>query len=144
MARPVVNTSSLASNPFEGFCHSPSYNVQSIPMSSSPFSYGMPKFTSQFSTSIPPVGPNASLGLGGTTPPYTPFLFGGSHIPKMNPNVGIFHVLNPDSNPSMARWNNQVGGQVPPYIPTSLVLIPTNNFGMMNPLQSSRFPPKGG
>jgi hypothetical protein len=29
MARPVVNASSLASNPFGGFGHSPSYNFQS-------------------------------------------------------------------------------------------------------------------
>jgi hypothetical protein len=46
MAQPVVNASSLASNPFGGFCYSPSYNVQSIPMASSPFYYGMPNFTS--------------------------------------------------------------------------------------------------
>jgi hypothetical protein len=73
MDRPVVNASSLASNPFGGFGHSSVYNVQSIPMASIPFSYGMPNFTSVFSTAIPVVGPNASLGLGGTTPPYTPF-----------------------------------------------------------------------
>jgi hypothetical protein len=144
MARPVVNASSLASNPFGGFGHSPGYNVQSIPMASSPFSYGMPNFTSQFSTAIPAVGPNASLGLGGTTPPYTPFPFGGSHIPQMNPNLGSVPFLNPGSNPSTAGWNNPAGGQVPPYIPISSVSIPTNTFGMMNPLQSSGFPPGGG
>jgi hypothetical protein len=117
MARPVVNASSLASNPFGGFGHSPSYNVQTIPMASSPFSYGMPNFTSQFSTAIPAAGPNASFGLGGTTPPYTPFPFGGSHIPQVNPNVGSVPILNPGSNPSTAGWNNPAGGQVPPYIP---------------------------
>jgi hypothetical protein len=53
MAHPVVNDSSLASNPFGGLGHSSGYNVQSIPMASSPFSYGMPNFTSQFSTAIP-------------------------------------------------------------------------------------------
>ena len=46
MARPVFNASSLASNPFGGFSHSLGYNVQSIPMDSSPFSYGIPNFTS--------------------------------------------------------------------------------------------------
>jgi hypothetical protein len=99
MARSVVNASCLASNPFGGFVHSPSYNVQSIPMDSSPFSYGMPNFTSQFSTTILAVGPNTSLGLGGTTSPYTPFPFGGSHIPQTNPNIGSVPTLNPRSNP---------------------------------------------
>jgi hypothetical protein len=144
MAQPVVNSSSLASNPFGGFGHSLGYNVQSIPMASSPFSYGMPNFTSQFSTSIPAAIPNASLGLGGTTPPYTPFPFGGYHIPQKNPNIGIVPFPNPGSNPSTTGWNNPAGIQVLPYISTSSMLIPTNNFGMTNPLQSSRFPPGGG
>jgi hypothetical protein len=113
-------------------------------MACSPFSYGIPNFTSQFSTAILVVGPNAILGLGGTTPPYTPFLFGGSHIPQTNPNLGSVPFLNPGSNPSTAGWNNPAGGQVPPYIPTSSVSILTNTFGMTNPLQSSRFPLGGG
>jgi hypothetical protein len=117
MVRPIVNASSLALNPFGGFGHSLSYNVQTIPMASSPFSYGMPNFTSQFSTAIPAAGHNASLGLGGTRPPYTPSPFGGSHIPQANPNVGSVPILNPRSNPSTVGWNNPAGGQVPPYIP---------------------------
>jgi hypothetical protein len=78
VAHPIVNTQPIATNPFGSLGHSPSYNVQSIPMASSPFPYGMPNFTSQFSNSIPAACPNASIGLGGTTPPYTPFSFGGS------------------------------------------------------------------
>jgi hypothetical protein len=73
MGRPIVNTHATTSNPFGSLGHSPGYNIHSIPMDSSPFSYGMPNFTSQFSNSIPAVGPNASVGLGGSTPPYTPF-----------------------------------------------------------------------
>ena len=46
MDQPIVNASSLTSNPFGGFSHSSSYNVQSIPVASSPFYYGMPNFTS--------------------------------------------------------------------------------------------------
>jgi hypothetical protein len=75
-------------------------------MDSSPFSYGMPNFTSQFSNTIPAVGPNASIGLGGTTPPYTPFLFGGSHIPQTNPNIGGIPAFNPESNP-VTVWVEQ-------------------------------------
>ena len=85
MARPIVNAQYLASNPFGSLGHSPGYNVKSIPMASIPFSYGMPNFTSQFSNAIPVAIPNASIGIGGTTPPYTPFSFGGSQIPQMTP-----------------------------------------------------------
>jgi hypothetical protein len=56
-------------------------------MAYNPFSYGMPNLTSHFLITIPVVGPNTSFVLGGTTPPYTPFPFGGSHIPQKNPNV---------------------------------------------------------
>jgi hypothetical protein len=72
-ARPIVNTQPIAMEPFGSLGHSLGYNVQSILMASSPFSYGMLNFTSQFSNSTPVVGPNASIGLVGTTPPYTPF-----------------------------------------------------------------------
>ena len=78
ISSPIVNSQSLASNPFGSIGHSLGYNVQSIPMASSPFSYGMLKFTSQFSNSIPVVGPNVRIGLGGTNPPCTPFSFGGT------------------------------------------------------------------
>jgi hypothetical protein len=144
MAWPVVNASSLASNPFGGFGHSSSYNVQTIPVATSLFSYGMPSFTSQSSTAIRTVIHNDILGLGGTTPPYTPFPFGSSHFPQANPNVGSVPFPNPGSNPSTAGSNNQAGGQVPSYIPIPSVPNLTNTFGITNPLQSSRFPPRGG
>ena len=75
MARPIVNAHATASNPFGCLGHSPGYNLQSIPMASSPFSYCMPNFTSQFSNSIPAASPNASIRLEDNTPPYTPFSF---------------------------------------------------------------------
>jgi hypothetical protein len=75
-------------------------------MATSPFSYGMPSFTSQSSTAIPSAGHNGSLGIGGTTPSYTPFLFGISHVSQANPNVGSVPFPNPSSTPSMTRWNN--------------------------------------
>jgi hypothetical protein len=100
--------------------------------------------TSLRSSVIPTTGHETSIGLGGTTPPYTPFLFDGSHIPQMNPNIGSVHAFNPRSNPFTARWKTQPGRQVPSYIPTSSVPIPTNTFGMMNSLQSIRFPIEGG
>jgi hypothetical protein len=117
-------------------------------MAYSPFSYGMPNFTSQFLNSIPVAGPNASVGLGGNTPPYTPFSFGGSQIPQMTPNMGGMLAFNLGSNPPTSGWNGQPGGQVltqvPSYNPTSSAQIPTNTFGMPNPPLSSSFQPGGG
>jgi hypothetical protein len=148
MVHSIVHAQYLASNPFGSLVHSPSYNVQSIPMASSPFSYGMSNFTLQFSNAISVVGPNASIGLGGTTPPYTPFLFGGSQIHQTTPNMGGIPSFNPGSNPLSFGWINQPGGQTsaqgPSYTPISSLLIPTNTFGMMNPPLSSRFTPEGG
>jgi hypothetical protein len=148
MARPIVNVEATTSNPFGSLGHSSGYNVQSIPMASSPFSYDIPNFTSQFLNSIPVASPNASIGLGGSTPPYTPFSFGGSQIHQMNPNMGGIPTFNPRSNPSTYGWNNQSGGQasaqVSSYNPTSSVQILTNTFGMTNPPFSFIFQSRGG
>jgi hypothetical protein len=89
-----------------------------------------------------------ALGSWGSTPPYTSFLFGGSQIPQMTPNMGGILIFNPGSNPPTFGWSNQPRGQAstqdPSYNPTSSVHILTNTFGMMNPPLSSRFPPGGG
>jgi hypothetical protein len=145
---PIVNTQPIATNPFRYLGHSPGYNVQSIPMASSPFSYGMSNFTSQFSNSIPAAGTNANIGLGGTTPPHTPFSFGGTHVPQTTPTIGGIPPFNPGSNLVTYGWNNQPGGQAIAYglsfTPTSYVSILTNTFGMKNTPLSSGFTPKGG
>jgi hypothetical protein len=117
-------------------------------MASSPFSYGMENFTSQFSNSISVAGTNANIGLGGTNPPYTPFSFGGTHVPQMNPTMAGIPPFNPRSNPVASGFGNQPHGQaishIPSFTPTSSVLIPTNTFGMKNPPLSFRFTPEGG
>jgi hypothetical protein len=48
MDRLILNAQATALNPFGPLGHSPGYNVHSIPMASSPFSYGMPNFTLHF------------------------------------------------------------------------------------------------
>jgi hypothetical protein len=98
VSHPIVNTQPIATNLFGYLGHSPGYNVQSIPMGSSHFFYGMPNFTLQFSNSIPMAGTNDSIGLGGTSPPYTPFLFGSTHVPQMNPTTRAIPPFNPGSN----------------------------------------------
>jgi hypothetical protein len=141
--RPIVNNQPIATNPFGSLFHSLGYNVQSIPMASSHFSYGMSNFTSQFSTSILVVGMNTSIGLEGTTPTHTPFSFGGTHVLQMTPTVIVFPPFNPMSNhvPNASRWSNQPGRQATSYglyfTPTSSVSILTNTFGMTNPPLSS-------
>jgi hypothetical protein len=108
----------------------------------------MPNFTSQFLNSIPVVGPNTSIGLGGSTPPCTPFSFGGSQIPQTTLNMGGILAFNPGYNSLTFGWNSQPRGQdsaqVPSYTPTSSVHILTNTLGMMNTPLSSRFPSGGG
>jgi hypothetical protein len=141
MAQSIVNSQDTSLNPFGSLSHSPGYNVQSILMASSPFSYGMPNFTSQFLNSIPAIGPNDSIGIRGSTPPYTRFSFGGSQIPKMTPNMGGIPTFNLGSNPPTSGWNSQ---QVLSYNATSSMQILTNTFGMTNPPLSSGFQPGGG
>jgi hypothetical protein len=147
VSHPIVNTQPIALNPFGYLGHSPGYNVHSIPMASSPFSYGMSNFTSQFSNSIPAIGPNASIALGGTAPPYTPISFGGSQISQTTPTMGGIPSFNPRSNIVASGWRNQPdrqdSAQVFSYTLTSSVLIPTNTFGMKNPPLSSGFSPGG-
>jgi hypothetical protein len=149
-AHPIVNTKPIATNPFGSIFHSLGYNIQSIPTTSIPFSYGMPNFTSQFSSSILDSTPNTSIGLGGMAPPHTPFSFGSAHIPQTTPIIGglpPFHSgYNPGSN--SPGWSNQPRGQATSYgtsfTHTSSVPILTNMFGMTNSPLSSRFTPRGG
>jgi len=110
ITHPIVNTQPIAMNHFGSLGHSLGYNVQSIPMTSSPFSYGMLNFTSQFSNSILVIGPNASIGIGGIAPPYTPFSFGGTHVPQMTLTVGGLPPFNPGSNHVASGWSNQPSG----------------------------------
>jgi hypothetical protein len=148
IVRPIVNTQPISTNLFGSLNHSSIYNVQSIPMASSSFSYGMLNFTSHFSNSIPATSLISSIGLGVTTPPYTPFSFGGTQVPQMTPTVGGIPPFNLGSNPGSSGWSNQPSGQASAHVPsftlTSLVLIMTNTFGMMTPPLSSRFTPGGG
>jgi hypothetical protein len=148
VSRPIVNTQPIATNPFGTLCHLLGYNVQSIPMASNPFSYGMPNFTLQFSNSIPTTSTNASIGIGGGAPPYTPLSVGGTHGSQMNPIIGGIPPLNHGSNPITSGWNNQPVRQDiaygPSIIATSSMLILTNMFGMMNPPLSYRFTLGGG
>jgi hypothetical protein len=88
MDRPIVNSHATASNPFGSLVHSSSYiyvillNICNISVhffTISPLSF---RAENNLDHSIPATDPNASIGIGGSTPPYTPFSFGGSQILK--------------------------------------------------------------
>jgi hypothetical protein len=134
---PVLNSQPIATNPFGSLCHSSGYNIEYIPMASSHFSFGMPNFTSQFSSSILAYNPNTSIGLGCMATSHTPFSFG--FLP--------FH-LGSNPSPNDPRWSGQPGRPVDAYSPsfkyTSSASILTNTFSMMNPPLSSGFTPRGG
>jgi hypothetical protein len=134
LIQPVVATQPIVMNPFGSIFCTPGYNIQSIPTKSIPFSYGMPNFTLQFSFSISASNPNTSIGLGGMAPLHILASFVGSHIPQMNPMVGILPPFHPRSNPSL---------NVPSFTLTSSTPIPTNMFGMTNPPLSSIFTLRG-
>jgi hypothetical protein len=108
----------------------------------------MPNFTLHFPKYILAIVPNASIGLGCTNLPYTPFYFGGSQVTQMTPTMGVISSFNPRSNLVASGWKNQpcrqYSTQVPFYNLKSLVLILTNTFGMMNPPLSFGFTPSGG
>jgi hypothetical protein len=137
-------------NPFGSLFNSSGYNTQSIRSTSSPSSFGMSNFISQFSSSIPTSNLNPSIVLGGMAPLHIPLSFGGAHVPQMNPMIGSQLHFHSGSNPSLNAhgWSNQPGGQATTYVlyftPTSLNLIPSNTFGMTNPPLSFGFPLGGG
>jgi hypothetical protein len=94
------------------------HSTQSMPWASNPFSFGMPDMTSHLSSSVSMSHVNPSFGSGGTTPPYTPFLFGGGHIPQPTPMVGGWNPPSSGPNPSynFPGWSAQMGGPSTSYI----------------------------
>jgi len=79
--QPMSSTGPIGMNPFRSLFGTPSHNSQSIPSAYNPFTFGMPKMTSQLSSSVPTSNVNTSFGSRGMDPPYSPFSFGGGHIP---------------------------------------------------------------
>jgi hypothetical protein len=105
-----------------------------MPWASNPFSFGMPDMTSHLSSSVSSSYVNPSFGSGGMMPPYTPFSFGGGHIPQPTPMVGGWNPPSSGPNPSFTfpGWSAQMGGPSTSYIPSiypsSTMLVPTTLF----------------
>ena len=62
-------------------------------LSSVPFMFGMPKFTTSIPSPTPGPSVDLGIGLGGTTTPYLAHRFGSGHIPSSTPFVEDFHSL---------------------------------------------------
>jgi len=95
-------------------------------MASSSFSYAMPNFTLQFSSSIPASNLNTSIGLGGMAPLHIPFSFGGAHFMQTTPIVGILPLFHPGSNLRLnaPRCSGQPRRQATTYV---LSFTPTSS-----------------
>jgi hypothetical protein len=98
----------------------------------------------QFSSSISLSYVNPIFGFRGMLLYYFPFLFCGGHIPQQYPMVGGWNP--PSSIPNLGYTfpgsSAQMGGPSTSYIPSiypsSSMLVPTNNFIMVNlPMSSS-------
>jgi hypothetical protein len=94
--QPMVATQLIVTNSFGSIFGTPRYNTQSIPMTSSPFSYGMSNVTSQFFSSILVNNTNPSIGIGGMASLHIPLSFGGAHIPQTTPTAGSLPPFHPD------------------------------------------------
>jgi hypothetical protein len=80
----MVSAQSMGMNSFVFLSGTLNHSPQSMPRASNPFSFGMPDMTSHLSSSVSSSYVNPSFMFGGTMPPYSPFLFGGGHIPQSN------------------------------------------------------------
>jgi hypothetical protein len=78
--QPMVFSHSMGTNPFVFMSGMPNHDTQPIPWASNHFSHGMPDMSSHFPSFVSSPYVNPSFGSGGMMPPYSPFLFGGSHI----------------------------------------------------------------
>jgi hypothetical protein len=68
------------------------YDTKLIPWVSDHFSHGIPDTSSYFSPSSSSPYVNPSFGSRGMLPPYSPFSFGGSHIPQTTLTVGGWNL----------------------------------------------------
>jgi hypothetical protein len=120
--QPMVFSHSMGMNPFVFLSGTPNHDTQPIPWASNHFSHGMPDMSSHFPSSVSSPYVNPSFGSGGMMPPYSPFSFGGSHIPQPTLMVGGWNIPSYGSNPSFTfpGESAQMGGHSTYYIPVHL------------------------
>jgi hypothetical protein len=134
----MVSDQAKGMNPFVLPSSMMNNSTHSRPWASNPFSFGIPNMTSHLSSSISTAHVNPSFRYGCMTPPYTPCLFGGGHIPQPNPMVGGWNPSSSGPNPcyTFLGWSAQMGcasTYYNPFIyPSSTILSPMNTFIMKN------------
>jgi hypothetical protein len=125
------------------------HGTQQIPWAYNHFSHGMLDMSSYFPSSVSSPYVNLSFGSGGMMPPYSPFSFGGSHIPQKTLTIGGWNLPSYGSNPSFTFLgsSDQMGSHSTYYIlsiyPSSDMLFPTNAFPMADLCLSSSVSSRG-
>jgi hypothetical protein len=112
------------------------HDTKSIPWASNIFSHGIPDMSSHFPFFVLSSYVNPSFRSGGMMPPYSPFSFGGSHIPQPTLTIGGWNLPSYRSNPSFTfpGESPQMGGHstcnISSIYPSSAMSVPVNDFPM--------------
>jgi hypothetical protein len=96
----MVSTKLIGTNTFLFPRSMSNHSTQSIPSATNHFLYGVPYLTSHLSSFVSSSHVNPSFGSRGMMPPYSPFSFGGAHIPQCNHMVGGWNPPSYGPNPS--------------------------------------------
>jgi hypothetical protein len=132
--QPLVFSHSMGTNPFVFLSGMLNHDTQPIPWVSNHFSHGMPDMSSHFPSSILSPYVNPSFGSGGMMPPYSPFLFGGSHIPQTNITIGGWNIPSYGSNflGESAQMDRHSTYYTSSIYSSSSMLVPMNAFPMVD------------
>jgi hypothetical protein len=108
------------------------HDTHLVAWASNHFSHGMPDMSSHFPSSVSSPYVNPSFGSGGMMPHYSPFSFGGSHIPQTTLTVGGWNL--PSYGSTFPGASAQMGGHSTYYTPSTYpsfaMPVPTNDFPM--------------
>jgi hypothetical protein len=141
--QPMVFSHSMGTNHFVFLSGTLNHDTQPIPWASNPFYFGMIDMSFHFPSSISSSYVNPSFGSGGMMPPFSPFSFGGGHIPQTTPMVGGWNTSSSRLHTSFSILGSsaQIDDPFTYYIssiyPSSSMPIPMNSFLMVDILLSS-------
>jgi hypothetical protein len=126
---PMVFFHSMGINPFVFTSGTSNHDTQPIPWASNHFYHGMPNMSLHFPSYISSPYMNLNFGSKGMMPPFSPFSFGGSHIPHPILTLGDWNIPSYKSNLSFTFQGEsaQMGGNSIYYIP-SIYLLPLCQF----------------
>jgi hypothetical protein len=146
--QPIVFSLSTGMNPFVFSSGMSNHDTQPTPWAYNPFC-GIPDMYLHSPSSVSSTYVNPSFGFGGMIPPYSPFSFGGGHIPQPNPMVRGWNPPSYRPNPSFDFLGSsaQMVGPSTYYIlsiyPSSTMSVPMNVFLMKKLILSSGVSSRG-